>query len=100
MLATASAIIMAGGIPVPVDIGEDNLIDPDAISDAINERTVGIMPTQLNGRTCNMDKIIGIANKNNLFIVEDAAQSLGSKFKNKNAGTFGKILNQLFLQRF
>ena len=91
MLATASAIIMSGGIPVPVDIGNDNLIDPDAISDAINTKTVGIMPTQLNGRTCNMDAIEKIANKHSLFIVEDAAQSLGSKFKGKNAGTFGKI---------
>ena len=39
------------------------------------------MPTQLNGRTCNMDEITKVAEKNNLFIVEDAAQALGSKFK-------------------
>ena len=88
MLATASAIIMSGGIPVPVDIGNDNLIDPDAISDAINTKTVGIMPTQLNGRTCNMDAIEKIANKHSLFIVEDAAQSLGSKFKGKECWHF------------
>jgi dTDP-4-amino-4,6-dideoxygalactose transaminase len=89
MLATASAIIVAGATPVPVDIGYDNLIDPDSISEAINENTVGIMPTQLNGRTCDMDKILSIANKNSLFVVEDSAQALGSKFKNKSAGTFG-----------
>ena len=89
MLATASAIIVAGGTPVPVDIGYDNLIDPESISEAINENTVGIMPTQLNGRTCNMDEILTIANKNGLFVVEDSAQALGSKFKNKSAGTFG-----------
>lgn len=89
MLATASAIIANGGIPVPVDIGEDNLIDPDAISDAINKNTIGVMPTQLNGRTCKMDEIISICNNNSLFLTEDAAQALGSKYKGKFAGTFG-----------
>ena len=90
-IATASAIIMAGGIPVPVEIGEDNLIDPEAVSDAVNSRTVGIMPTQLNGRTCNMEKIMNIANKHKLFVVEDSAQALGSRFKGKHAGTFGNV---------
>tara|TARA_B100001250_G_scaffold413454_1_gene447677 strand:+ start:8098 stop:9210 length:1113 start_codon:yes stop_codon:yes gene_type:complete len=89
MLATASAIKINGAIPVPVDIGEDNLISPESIENAITEKTVGIMPTQLNGRTCNMDKINKIASNNNLFVVEDAAQALGSKFKERFAGTFG-----------
>ena len=89
MLATASAIKVARGIPVPVDIGDDNLIDPEAIIEAITPRTVGIMPTQLNGRTCNMDAICKIADEMGLFIVEDAAQALGSKFKGRSAGTFG-----------
>lgn len=89
MVATASAIVTAGGVPIPVDIGYDNLIDPDSIESAITKNTVGIMPTQLNGRTCDMDKICKIANKHGLFIVEDSAQALGSKFKGKNAGTFG-----------
>lgn len=90
MLATASAIITAGGTPIPVDIGSDNLIDPDAISASITERTVGISPTQLNGRTCNMEKIMSIADKKGLQVVEDAAQALGSTFKGKHAGTFGR----------
>ena len=89
MLATASAIITAGGIPVPVEIGFDNLIDPQAISAAITKNTVGISPTQLNGRTCDMKSIMKIATDNNLAVVEDAAQALGSKFNNQSAGTFG-----------
>ena len=89
MLATASAIITAGGTPVPVDIGEDGLIDVNAIASAINSNTVGISPTQLNGRTCDMQTIMKIANDKKLVVVEDAAQALGSKFKNKSAGTFG-----------
>src|ERR1017187_6482983 len=58
MLATASSIVTAGGNPVPVEIGADNLIDPDAVEAAITPRTVGIMPTQLNGRTCDMDRLM------------------------------------------
>ena len=89
MLATASAVKIAGGVPVPVDIGEDGLIDPDRIEAAIGPRTVGIMPTQLNGRVCQMDRINQIAEKHGLVIVEDAAQSLGAKFDGQSAGTFG-----------
>jgi len=89
MLATASAIKTAGAEPVPVDIGSDNLIDPDSIEDAITSRTVGILPTQLNGRTCDMNRINEIAKKHGLFIIEDAAQALGSKYMGQSAGTFG-----------
>lgn len=89
MLATASAIKMVGGTPVPVEIGYDNLIDPEAVEDAVNQNTVGIMPTQLNGRTCDMDRLLGVAKRHGLFIVEDAAQALGSRFAGKSAGTFG-----------
>ena len=80
---------MAGGVPKPVDIGDDNLICTEAISDAINSRTVGIMPTQLNGRICDMDTIINLANKHKLFVVEDAAQALGARYKGNHSGTFG-----------
>ena len=89
MLATASAIVTAGGTPVPVEIGDDGLLDPDAVEDAITERTVGLMPTQLNGRTCNMDHLMKIVDSKGLVLVEDAAQALGSKYKGQHAGTFG-----------
>jgi len=89
MLATASAVKVAGGVPVPVDIGEDNLICPQAIEDAITTNTVGIMPTQLNGRVCNMEAILSIAKRYGLFVVEDAAQALGARYKGKHAGSFG-----------
>jgi UDP-2-acetamido-2-deoxy-ribo-hexuluronate aminotransferase len=89
MLATASAIKVAGGVPIPVDIGEDNLISIQAIQDAITPNTVGIMPTQLNGRVCDMDSILAITKKHGLFVVEDAAQALGAKYKGRHAGTFG-----------
>ena len=89
MLATASAIIMAGGTPIPVDINQDGLINPEGVEAAITKNTVGISPTQLNGRTCQMDKLAHIAKKNSLALVEDAAQGLGSEFKGQKAGSFG-----------
>ncbi len=89
MLATAGAIKVAGGVPVPVDIGADNLISVQAIADAITSNTVGIMPTQLNGRICDMESILALAKQQGLFVVEDAAQALGAKYKGQHAGTFG-----------
>ena len=89
MVATASAIHVNGAIPIPVEAGADHLIDPMSIEQAITPNTKAIMPTQLNGRTCNMDAILEIAEKHNLLIFEDSAQSLGSRFKDRHAGTFG-----------
>jgi len=89
MIATAGAVKCAGGIPVPVECGDDHLIDPVFVEQAITDKTFSIMPTQLNGRVCNMDPIIKLAKKYELQIHEDSAQSLGAKFKDKSAGTFG-----------
>ncbi len=90
MVATAAAVHYAGGVPVPVDAGDDHLIDPASIEAAITPRTRAICPTQLNGRTADMDAIGAIAQKHHLDLYEDAAQALGSKFKGRAAGTFGR----------
>ncbi|MCI5147156.1 MAG: DegT/DnrJ/EryC1/StrS family aminotransferase, partial [Candidatus Electrothrix sp. AR3] len=89
MVATASAIHVNGATPIPVEAGADHLIDPKSIEQAITSRTKAIMPTQLNGRTCNMDAVQEIVEKYGLLIVEDSAQALGSRFKGRHAGTFG-----------
>ncbi len=89
MVATAAAIHFAGATPVPVDCGEDRLIDPAQVAASITPRTRAIMPTQLNGRTADMDALQAIADKHGLVIVEDAAQALGSRYKGRAAGTFG-----------
>ena len=81
MIATASAVKFAGGIPVPVECGDDHLIDPVSIEQAITDTTFAIMPTQLNGRVSNMDPIMELAAKYNLQIHEDSAQALGARFK-------------------
>jgi len=89
-VATANAVHFAGGVPVCVDMGPDWMMDPADIERAITPRTRAICPTQVNGRTADMDAIGAIAAKHNLDIVEDAAQGLGSKFKGRYAGTFGR----------
>ncbi len=90
MVATAAAVHFAGGTPVPVECRADHLIDPESVEKAITPRTKAILPTQLNGRTTDMDALQAIADKHGLDIVEDSAQALGSKFKGRSAGTFGK----------
>lgn len=88
-IATAAAVHHAGGVPVPVDCREDHLVDPAAMERAITSKTRFLMPVQLNGRTCQMDTIQAMAERHRLTIVEDAAQSLGSRFRGQYAGTFG-----------
>jgi dTDP-4-amino-4,6-dideoxygalactose transaminase len=90
MVASPASVAHAGGVPVPVECGRDHLIDPDAIEAAITDRTRAIMPVQLNGRTADMDRIVEIAKRHDLFIVEDSAQALGSRFRGRFAGTFGR----------
>ena len=89
MIATLSSIINAKALPVPVDIQPDGTICAEDIKKNLNSNTKAIVVTQLNGHTCNMDEILEICRENNLILFEDSAQGLGSKFKNKCAGTFG-----------
>ena len=89
MIATASAVHFAGGVPVPVETGSDHLVDLKSVEAAITQKTRAILPTQLNGRTANMDRLIDIADRHDLDIFEDAAQALGSKYRGRCAGTFG-----------
>jgi dTDP-4-amino-4,6-dideoxygalactose transaminase len=88
-VATVSAIIHCGAKPVLVDVGEDYNMDPKEIEKAITPRTKAILPVHLNGRVCEMDEIMGIAERHGLVVIEDAAQALGAKYKGKKAGGFG-----------
>ena len=87
---TIIGILNAGAKPVLVDINPDDmLISPDAIEAAINKKTKAVIPVHLYGQCCNMERIAKIASKFNIHVVEDCAQSTGSSYKNKNAGTIG-----------
>lgn len=89
-IATAAAIHFVGATPVPADCKRDHMIDPESIKKLITPRTKAILPTQLNGRCCDMDAIMTIAKEYNLIVLEDAAQGLGAKYKNKGVGSFDK----------
>lgn len=89
-IATAASIHFVGAIPIPADCKEDHMIDPDSVRKLITPKTKAILPTQVNGRCCDMDTLLQIAKEYNLIILEDAAQGLGAKFKGNGVGTFDK----------
>src|SRR4051812_18255811 len=76
-VATAAAIHHAGGTPVLVDIGDDHNMDVDQVEASITPRTRAILPVHLNGRVCDMGKLMAIAKAHDLLVIEDAAQALG-----------------------
>jgi len=89
-VATLAAIKHIGAKPILADISSDFNIDPASIEKLITKDTKAILPVHLYGHACNMEKIMKIAKKYNLIVVEDGAQSFGAKYKNKFIGTFGK----------
>jgi len=88
-VATLAVVVHCGATPTFVDIRQDFNMDPSQLESAVTPSTKAIIPVHLNGRTCEMDTIMAVADRHGLAIIEDAAQGLGSKFKNKAAGTFG-----------
>jgi dTDP-4-amino-4,6-dideoxygalactose transaminase len=89
-ISTSETISQAGGKVVFCDTTPDTFtIDPEQIKAKITQRTVGIIPVHLYGHPANMDPIIDIANKNNLWVVEDCAQAHLARYKSKVVGTIG-----------
>jgi len=90
-IPTISAIRSVGAVPKLVDIGDDYLINISQIKKMITKKTKVIIPVHLYGQTCDMNEIKIISRKYKLKIIEDCAQSQGSKYKNKFCGTIGDI---------
>ena len=88
-VATTSAVVNVNAIPVLVDVASDFNIDVAKIEEAITPRTKGIIPVHLSGYMADMPRIMQIAEKHNLVVVEDACQSLGSSINGKMAGSIG-----------
>jgi dTDP-4-amino-4,6-dideoxygalactose transaminase len=89
-IATSEAISQAGGIPVFVDIDPVTMtIDPAAVENAISARTVGIVPVHLYGQPADMRALMSIAERYQLFVVEDAAQAHGARHGGKRVGSIG-----------
>ena len=88
--ATVNAIIHAGLTPVLADVDPvTQNIDPDAIEAAITPRTRAILPVHFAGRPCDMDRIMAIARKHDLVVIEDCAHAIETEFRGRKAGTFG-----------
>ena len=91
-VSTADAFVLRGAKAVFVDIRPDTMnIDETLIEDAITEKTKAIVPVHYAGVGCEMDTILEIANKHNLFVIEDAAQGIMASYKGKALGTFGEF---------
>jgi perosamine synthetase len=88
--ATANAVRLVGAVPVFVDIEPGSFcIDPDAVDAAVTPRTVAIMPVHLYGHPAAMGRLMEIAARNDLAVVEDAAQALGAELDGTPVGAFG-----------
>ena len=89
-VSTADAFVLRGGVPVFVDIRPDTMnIDENLIEAAITEKTKAIVPVHYAGVGCEMDKICELAEKYNLFVIEDAAQGIMASYKGKPLGAIG-----------
>ena len=93
MIATATSVEWAEGKPILVDVEKERAtIDVKKIKEKINDKTIAIIPVHILGKSADMDKIMDIASKYNLSVIEDAAGALGSKDKfGRYLGTIGKI---------
>ena len=88
-VATVSAIVHCGAHPVLIDVGPDHNMDADLIERAITPKTKALLPVHLNGRVCEMDRMLAIADRHGLAVVEDAAQALGATYDGRRAGSQG-----------
>jgi dTDP-4-amino-4,6-dideoxygalactose transaminase len=88
--ATANAIIHAGATPVIVDIDPaTHNIDVDLLEQSINDRTRAIVPVHFAGRPCDMDRIMALASKHDLLVIEDCAHAIETEWRGQPAGSFG-----------
>lgn len=90
MAGTANGVLLAGGVPVFADVRSDTLtLDPVDVERRITHKTKIIMPVHLNGRSADMVALLGLARKHKLFLIEDAAQALGSRWGGNFLGGYG-----------
>jgi dTDP-4-amino-4,6-dideoxygalactose transaminase len=90
-IASVMGVSMNDATPVFVEPDEYHNIDPDKIEFAITSKTKAILPVHLYGQSCDMERIMKIAKKQHIYVVEDCAQSHGASYKNKKTGTYGDI---------
>ncbi len=90
-IASASAVVAAGGIPVIAEVDETLLLDPADVERKITPYTKAIMPVHMRGAACRMDELMALANEHGLKVIEDVAQANGGSYKGQALGTFGDV---------
>src|SRR5712691_11388090 len=90
-VASTAAIAWAGATPVFADVRRDGLLDPEAVAAAVTPRTAAIMPVHLWGGVCDMEALWAIAERHGLAIIEDAAQAIGTRHRDRRAGSLGTV---------
>ncbi len=90
-VASYSAPVFLGIVPVLAEIDESLTLDPDDIEHRITPRTRAIMPVHMLGNQCDMDRIMEIANKHNLMVIEDSCQAAGASYHNRKTGSIGQM---------
>ncbi len=90
-VASIAAIIFVGGMPVLTEIDESLTMDPDDLEKKITERTRVIMPVHMLGNPCDLERIMQIAGRYNLLVLEDCCQSLGGSYNGRSLGSIGNI---------
>jgi len=90
-IATVSSVVYARAIPVLAEINDTLNIDPEDIERKITKKTKAIIPVHMLGNAAEMDKIMKIAKKHKLLVLEDVAQACGGSFKGKKLGTIGNM---------
>lgn len=90
-ISSATAVIIAGAVPIIVEVDASLTLDPIDFEAKITPRTRAVMPVHMRGAPCNMERIKKIARKYKLKIIEDVAQAIGGKYKDKYLGTWGDL---------
>lgn len=90
-IASITSIIFARGIPILAEVDESLTLDAEDVKKKITPNTKAIMLVHMLGNPGNIDKILNIAEKNNLILIEDCAQAFGASYNEKSVGTYGKM---------
>jgi len=90
-VATANTVALSGATPVFADLDDDLTLDPASVKPLITSRTRAIVPVHWAGKVCRMEEIVPLAEKHELFVIEDAAQAFDAERNGKKAGAFGTV---------
>lgn len=91
-IGSATAVLLVGATPVFVEVNRDNFqIDVGHAATLVNQRTRAVMPVHLYGMCCDMDAVMALAGRHGLWVIEDAAQAVGVRYKGRHAGSIGDV---------